>query len=99
MTEQKQRRWLDRLAGQAHSALVANAAFGHSPRYHDDMDMDKCNGPSCQWYRDAKAELNVLESRAAAWEALCGFFASVIKSGEAWSSECEARYAALKEMK
>ena len=48
---------LAQVAGQAHSACVAVAAFTNRERYHDSPNIEECNGPSCVWYRQLKADL------------------------------------------
>ena len=59
---------LELLAGQAHSACVAVAAYVTGVEYHDSADLETCNGPSCLWYRELRdrilAALNSQEQHA-----------------------------------
>lgn len=62
---QEQGTWREKLewiAAQAHSACVASAAFSGGIRYHDNKDINVCNGPSCKRWQALQPILNALEA-------------------------------------
>src|SRR3990167_10294337 len=54
------------IAGQAHSSGVAVSAFAGTPKYHDHPDLERCSGPSCQWFRRLRDDLQHADHAAAA---------------------------------